>query len=323
MICLVGCSRAETVQAAATLRRTLPKRLLWAVVFSVGCLDFSQVLAADEKPKLKPPEDVTLKTRDGLTLAATFYPSNLGKKAVPVILLHASKGTRADLAALAGVLHEAGHAVLAPDLRGHGDSPLPGLSARADGVRYEDCVAMVTDDLEAAKNFLMDRHNDGELNIDRLCLVGVEMGAVVAVNFAARDWSFPVLATGKQGQDVKALVLISPQWAFKGVRINEAMVHPNVVRDLSVLVIAGKESYRAMQDAKRLHGTLARHHPEPPSELAADQQMIWLRALPTSLQGTPLVNEKTMRVDRMISQFIDARLVKINYPWVERRRPHE
>ncbi len=63
---------------------------------------------------------------------------------------------------------------------------------------------MIDQDLEACKSFLMDKNNAGELNINKLCVVGVEMGAVVAVDWAAWDWHWPRLATGKQGQDVKA-----------------------------------------------------------------------------------------------------------------------
>ena len=47
--------------------------------------------------------------------------------------------------------------------------------------------AMVTCDMEAVKKFLWERNNAGELNIDKLCVVGAEMGASVAVNFALAD----------------------------------------------------------------------------------------------------------------------------------------
>ncbi len=62
--------------------------------------------AADDE-KIAPPENVSLKTRDGVTLAATFYTSNKAKEAVPIMLLHGSKGTRDDFSALALVLQKA------------------------------------------------------------------------------------------------------------------------------------------------------------------------------------------------------------------------
>ncbi len=78
------------------------------------------------KKKLPAPENVGFKTRDGVQIGATYYPSPLEKEmqkeAVPVILLHSFKGSRAEFNDLALALQDAGCAVLAPDLRGHGQS---------------------------------------------------------------------------------------------------------------------------------------------------------------------------------------------------------
>jgi pimeloyl-ACP methyl ester carboxylesterase len=271
--------------------------------------------AQDEGDKILPPEEVSLRTMDGVTLTAAFYPSKLNKKAVPVILLHASKGSRADFEELALDLQRAGHAVLAPDLRGHG-------ADRAAQLRPEDYAAMGLD-MEVLKKFLVAKNNAGELNIEKLCLVGVEMGALVAVNWAAQDWDWPVLAIGKQGQDVKALVLISPEWTFKGLRMQEAIAHPNVRSDLSIMIIAGKGNSKSLHEAKRLHNALERYHPMPPADEAVDKQMLWMWSPQTSLQGTRLLNEKTLRVDETILKFIDLRLVKKQMPWSDRKNPRE
>jgi pimeloyl-ACP methyl ester carboxylesterase len=275
----------------------------------------------DDKPE--PPQEATLRTADNITLAATFYPSKLGKEAVPVVLLHASKGSRGDFEELALELQRAGQAVMVPDLRGHGDSTQSRFADRAAELRTADYLAMADEDMEAVKNYLMIRNNAGELNIEKLCLVGVEMGAAVAINWAARDWSWPILTTGKQGQDVKALVLVSPEWSFKGMRISEAMAHPNIRSDLSVMIIAGKGSSKAMQEAKRLHNALEKYHPLPPADLAAEKQTLWLKTPQTSLQGMRLLNEKSMHVDDMIARFIQLRLVKKQIPWSDRKHPLE
>jgi pimeloyl-ACP methyl ester carboxylesterase len=276
--------------------------------------------AADEKDKVAPPEELTLKTGDGIALAATYYPSKLGKNAVPVILLHASKGNRGDLEELALKLQRAGHAVIAPDLRGHGDSTR--LTDRPIELRAADCLAMVDPggDLETIKAYLMARNNAGELNIEKLGLVGVEMGAVVAINWAARDWSWPMLNTGKQGEDVKAVVLISPEWSFKGLRIQEAVAQENVRSDISFMIIAGKGNSKMVQEARRLYTALERYHPAPATP---DKQTLWLRTPQTSLQSTRLLNEKSMHVDEMILRFIELRLVKPAMPWSERKNPLE
>ncbi|MEX2114955.1 MAG: alpha/beta fold hydrolase [Pirellulales bacterium] len=277
---------------------------------------------ADEEPKKPlPPEEVALRTRDGVLIQATYYPSTVGKESVPVILLHAEKGVRGDFASSALGLQALGHAVIAPDLRGHGDSPLPRAGERGAVLRPVDLADMVSQDVESVKNFLIERNNASELNIEKLCLVGAEMGAVVAVNFAARDWSWPVLATGKQGQDVKALVLISPEWSHRGLHITEAIEHPQVRTALSLIVIAGERSTKERRDAERLYKALERFRPAATPDDATGNRTLWLRMLPTTLQGTQLLNEARMGVQPMIEKFIELRLVNVDIPWQVRRNP--
>ena len=79
-------------------------------------------LAEDAKEEIPSPKKLTLKTRDGVLLQATFYPGNKGKETVPVILLHGYKGSSSEYNQLAPYLQQTGCAVMVPDLRGHGAS---------------------------------------------------------------------------------------------------------------------------------------------------------------------------------------------------------
>jgi len=72
--------------------------------------------------KLPEPEDVSLETKDGLTIRATYYPGTGKKEAVPVIMIHDLGGQRGDFHGLGTYLQSLGHAAIAPDLRGHGQS---------------------------------------------------------------------------------------------------------------------------------------------------------------------------------------------------------
>jgi pimeloyl-ACP methyl ester carboxylesterase len=302
-----------------TLRGAMPARpaiVVLACAIALVAIGPRARAADDEKDKPPEPQDVTLSTSDNVTLAATYYPSNLAKDAVPVILLHEYKGSRADFQDLALKLQGAGHAVFAPDLRGHGDS------VAADGaLAADDFAAMVRRDLEAVKKFLVAENNAARLNIERLGVVGVEMGAVVAVNWAALDWSWPVLATGKQGQDVKGLVLISPQWSFQGLKINDAVAQPGIRSDLSMLIVTGRRGSGLLQEARRLHNSLARFHPAPPAAEVDEKQTLWLKTPPTSLQATQLLNEKSLQVHEMIVAFIELRLVNKPFAWSLRKSP--
>lgn len=307
---LASGSRWSTVHRnQPVLRSLLAMMLLSLAGVAAGQID------KDERSKPAQPEVVSLKTKDGLNLAATYYPSKAGKDAAVLILLHAHGGKRSDFDALARRLQLAGCAVMAPDLRGHGES-----AGDFKELRPEDYLDMVERDLEAVKGFLMERNNAGELNIERLGVLGVEMGTNIAINWAALDWSWPQLATGKQGQDVKALVLVSPEWSFKGVRISDAVVEPGVRSELAVLIVSGGRNSKMLGEGRRLYKALAKYHDISPS-LPLEQQTLILKSPATSLQGMPLINEKTMHVEDMIVEFVDLRLQKPSFAWRMRKAP--
>lgn len=333
-------SAGRSNQTVAATRCGHWRRGSSALVLAAVMLGLLAVAAAAAQPpsqpsgsareKLPQPEQIggnDLLTRDGVQLKATFYPSNKGKDAVPVILLHMWKGDRKEYSSLAPLLHQEGHAVLVPDLRGHGESTTqitaPGRSQPLDAAKFrlDDFARIVTYDMEALKSFLMKKNNAGELNIEKLCVVGGEMGASVALNWAQYDWSWPMLPDKKQGQDVKALVLISPELNFHGLDVSKAMWHPDVRSQLSLLIIVGKGDRRADADARQIYGVFARFHPEPPEAKASDasQQDLFFAALDTKLQGTKMLGVQGINVESGIVGFIDRRLVQRTFAWAARQ----
>jgi pimeloyl-ACP methyl ester carboxylesterase len=289
-----------------------------AAMFVVASWMFSTSARAhpsegDEKPA--PAENILLKTTDSVTLAATFYPSKRGKDAAAVILLHDDGGKRAELDRLARRLQLLGAAVIVPDLRGHGES-----TTDQKQLRHEDYEAMVAKDLEAVKGFLLKRNNEGELNIERLGIVGVHLGAALALNWAALDWSWPELAIGKQGQDVKALALISPEWSYKGVRIGEAVVEPDIQTELSIFIVVGSRNGKFHSEARRLYNNFAKHHDVSRSQ-PIERQTLFLQEPPTTLQGQQLLSEPSIEVEAMVAEFIELRLIDPPYTWQMRKPP--
>lgn len=310
------------------------------LVLQATAAEMASAQAAKPKSKqdeieIPAPEQVTLTTSDQLSLKATYYAgvdaARRGKEIVPIILLHGHKGNRNELADLALYLQglmsadgqPIGHAVIVPDLRGHGESIY--LESRdrpleVERLRPEDFRNMVRYDLEAVKKFLMSKNNAGELNIEKLCVVGADMGAVVGATWAAADWSWPVLAGQKQGRDVKALVLLSPQRDFKGMSIYEAVDHPALRKDLSILISVGDGNARALADARSIYSRLEKFHPEPPAAEAAERKSLFFDPRPTSLEGTKMLGER-LGVEENLSQFITLRLVNKPFPWRDRSGP--
>ena len=267
---------------------------------------------------------MSLEAKDGLLMKATYYPGSHGKETVPVILVHGFGGNRHALSSLAVHLQSeagGGNAVIVPDLRGHGDSKnRRGVDKviEADSLPLAEFKKMVVFDMEAVKSFLIGKNNKGELNIEKLCVVGAEIGAIVAANWARVDWSWPPLATGKQGQDVKALVLISPPDTFKGLRMIDALAHKDVKSKLAVLIAVGNGDSKAVKDADKIFDQFKRFHPDPAKIEDLDLQPF---AANTKLQGTKLVLSDEFGLQKAIEAFIKARLVKQALPWKNRPNP--
>ncbi len=286
--------------------------------------------AAKDEEKIPEPQDLVLTTGDGVELAVTYYPPiKPGKDVVPVVLLHQFKGSRRDYVELAKTLQNAGHAVILPDLRGHGRSTsVVGSTQRleADRLTPAQLQRMVLDDMEYVNRFLWDRNNDGDFNVNKLCIVGSEMGASVALLYAARDWSARPYGALQLGQFVKALVLISPEWSFKGLTVQQAMRHPAVRSEISVLVVSGSRQPAAVREAKRIYDMLKPHHPEPAPNRVAEDKDLFYAELDTALQGTDMLGQN-LKLEQFIAQFINLRLVKApnarTFEWQERRRPHQ
>jgi pimeloyl-ACP methyl ester carboxylesterase len=273
--------------------------------------------------ELPQPVDITgseLRTADGVLLRATFFPGSKGKDSVPVILLHSWKGGRKEYVTLATALWQAGHAVLVPDLRGHGQSteqlgnPNP-LSAAKFG--KADFANMVTLDMETLKSFLIKKNNAEELNLEKLCLVGSEMGATVAMNWALIDWSWPQYPGVKQGQHVKAIVMLSPERNFRGVGMQDALRNSLLNQFVSIYIMVGSEDSKMYNQAEGIHASLAKLHPEPADDQAEKDKTLFFKEFETKLQGTRLFSLRNLGIEQRIVRFVELRLVNKDYPWAK------
>lgn len=300
-----------------------------AALLSLAAIACSGVRAAaqesEEKQKIPPPVDVALTTRDLVSLQCTYYPGLNKKESVPVILLHASNGSRNDWEELALDLQkEHGFAVMTVDLRGYGKSTEKnGQKLLASSMRPDEYPLMVTNDLEAVKQDLVKRNNNAELNINKLTVVGAEMGAIVGMLWTIVDWSPPVLTTGKQGQDVIAVAMISPPFVFKTLNMS-ALSQPYppqlaVRKQVSIYIAVGKGDSKAVRSADRLLNLF-----EPFHKAAASDPMsrdLFFESLNTKLQGAALLDEKTLDLKKHIAEFIQLRAAEQSHPWAERRTP--
>jgi alpha-beta hydrolase superfamily lysophospholipase len=298
----------------------LRRYLLMGFVFLAAVVATATVTAqrpkSAKKPKLK---TITLKTKDGVNLRAFYFPSEEGKEAVTVMLVHEWKGQGSPYGKLVAALHQAGFAVIVPDYRGHGGSKeykTPGGSGDFDITRMSkrDVENIIKLDLEKAKAFLKEENDKGALNLNALVVIGVREGCVMAGRWAQRDWKFPSVGRMKQGQDVKALIYISPEKQLKGIGIDDTLTDPNLVR-LPMMVIAGGTSPDA-SEARRIAKRVEAMKKRIGRGTATGFQ---LKLLNTSLSGPAFVNGVDSVIPAIV-KFIQTE-VKVSdeeNPWVAR-----
>jgi pimeloyl-ACP methyl ester carboxylesterase len=217
-------------------------------------------------------------------------------------------------------------AVVAVELRAHGESvkqQLPnGAVADLDASKLskEGIAAMAAFDMEAVRGFLVDKNDAGELNLNKLCLIGSGMGASVAANWGAQDWAAPPLAVGKQGQDVKGVVMISPRWSFMGLSMQNAMRFMPYKKSVAWMMIAGGQDREVKVDFERIQKLLERAHPAKDAKAGQKQPTgLEVTLVPSSLQGDSLLAQSGPAIYPQVVKFLTENVAVHELPWTSRR----
>jgi pimeloyl-ACP methyl ester carboxylesterase len=296
--------------------------------------------AAKKGSKIPDPKTLRITSKDGLQQIVSYYQGLDGKESVPVILLHDQGGKRDDLKSLAMFLQEGGMAVVVPDLRGHGGSTTienprtkKSITLNNRSIGRNEITNMVKFDLEAIKEGLIKKEHNAtppRLNMRKLCVLGVGMGATVAINWAAQDWDQQDIGGRPQGKDVLGLILIAPALTYKGVPINNALDTKAFRDEISFLILAGSKdpndkTYEAtVQFQKRLAKSQTPKKTVGPSPKKDDEkptERLVFKELPTTLQGTKLLQskEKSLNVMETIDEWITQTVGERTIDWEERK----
>jgi predicted acyl esterase len=163
-------------------------------------------------------EDITLTTSDGVQLAARFYaPENLNADTAVLILVHEAYRDSSSWDGFHTAALENGYAVIALDLRGHGQS-------EGDLVFDE----AMDRDIDAVMEWI---RTTPDLNGDRIIIAGASVGANLALRAGAR---YPQINT---------LVLLSPGLMYWEIGTENAIL--DYGRRPLLLVASENDAYSA------------------------------------------------------------------------------
>ncbi len=171
-------------------------------------------------------EDITIEATDGLLLHATYYAPG-GMAPFPgVILLHMLGSDRQVWAenGFAERLTTNGYAVLALDMRGHGDS---GSSREWDKAEA---------DLQRVWDYFASRET---VNREKTAVIGASIGANIA------------LRAGTNEPAINTVILLSPGLDYRGVTTEAAMAQYD---QRPILIVASREDTYAAESSATLAG---------------------------------------------------------------------
>ncbi len=305
----------------------------------------SQQQAADRNNKreevtIPPVENLSLETKDRVVLKCTFFPApkdeagTSGKSTIPFILVHDWGGSRKDMLAFGEYLQSLGCAVIIPDLRGHGESTsVVGAAASLDHSKLRKSeIASVVLDIERCKKFLVQKNNDGELNIDLLNIMAVGKTCVFAVDWTISDWSWPTQGAIKQGQDVKSVILVAPQKKLENLSLNKSLKHPlfsgRAGINIPTMVVWSSNDEVAAKDCESIFEYMEKGRPdldkiEDLQEREAQTTLIKAVVPRTRLSGTELIRSNQVQgLWPYIANFVSAKvgMKRDDYRWQSRKR---
>jgi pimeloyl-ACP methyl ester carboxylesterase len=309
----------------------------------------AQTKSAD--PNLAEMEPRILTTADGYNLHVSYYKSTMEKDAAVVVLLHMKDGNRfvwqADSDGFAKKLQRDGFAVITVDLRYHGENKAGGGAAAAGNanqggtgkkkgkksqgldLKPADYEAMINLDMEAVKAFIYEEHEAGNLNMNKMGIVGPEMGASIAAAYTVLDWEKPPHDDGQpgfqtpRGQDVRALVLISPEEKYHGILMSKlAPLLKDGANQIAVLICSGNDLKEEAQ-AKKIFDMV-----NPPVVGNKEKDRLntgrmYLKSYPAKLTGTDLLDKKEVAIEPLMQSFLDKHLKNLDSPWRDRKNKRE
>lgn len=178
------------------------------------------------------PKPVDLVTEDNVNLKATYYPAaGAAAQAPALLLLHMLNSNKESWQDFAPALQEAGYAVLALDLRGHGESSNANFN-----------YVFMDRDADAGLRWLRTRP---EINAEKTGIVGASIGANLA------------LRSGSRTPQIKSVVLLSPGLDYRGVTTLDVLA---TYGQRPIMIVAAENDSYAANSSRTLNSQALGQH---------------------------------------------------------------
>lgn len=166
--------------------------------------------------------------------------------------------------------------------------------------------------------------------MNKMGIVGPEMGASIAASYALFDWLKEPFDDGQpgyqtpRGQDVRALVLISPEETYHGSNIRLSKII-TVLKDpdkgIAFLICSGNDKKEEDQ-AKRIFDMANPTLPNNKEKDRLNSDRMYLKTYPAKLMGTDLLDQR-LPIEENMLVFFDKHLKKIDSPWRDRQNKRD
>lgn len=184
------------------------------------------------------PQQVDCEVKDGsIIVADVYYPSVKKKKYSTILLLHSLGYNSSRWADFASNLADAGYAVVAVDLRGHGKSVYTSKLNRQSWSNYKKEVFKKYPD-DVMRTLAAVKANHPFISFEDWGIVGADVGGSTAVLVAEKAKSKP-----------KTIVLISPHQSHKGLFIPLAIAE---MGNIPILTISSTGDKTCLAEQKSL-----------------------------------------------------------------------
>ena len=316
------------------MTRQLSRLILVFLTFnlSIGLAGYCHAQAKPKKGRKKieapPVERVLLETKDGVELQADWFGGVGGKETLPVILIHDWDSDRTALRPLAEYLQtKHGHAVICPDLRGHGESLYAkGYDKELDRSRFKKTeFASMFEDIDQCRRFLQEKNDEEELNLDMLVVLACGKMNMHAASWCISDWQWGRVGGIKQGKNVKTLIMVSPVKRFKNGHPNQIIkdqLFSGKGRSLPTLVVWGNDE-PAVADAKSIYEEMKKARDEPKytdDDERWQNQKLFRSVYKSSESSEELLKEQGTALFKTIALMIEKKVLlqKELLPWQKR-----